>query len=343
MKPPQPYEYHFEDHSILLRWGERPVLQPLVRALPLSITPNHVTIAGHLCGALGFILTASARSVTPAVLVTVGLAVLLYTLADCIDGLFARHTRRTSPLGELLDHWLDAVTVPLVVLTLGLTLPVAGWLVFAGTVVTAFVHYATFVHGYRVGWVHLGPIGIIEGTCVGAAACVVTAVFGPELLGKVVLFGYSAAELLMIGLVLGGASALLSMRGLRHWLRDFGRTTAMLLAVTIWFTFGQLPTAVAAFLALMISAGSEGRVIRARLLRVPLQAADPILGLLVLAGAVLSLVMKPPAREQAVLALLASGYAFVRGSIAFAKSTGQLRQAAAVAARESIAACGAPR
>lgn len=325
MTTPAPYEYRFEDHSVLLRLAERPVLVPLVRALPRRLTPNQITVAGHLAAAAGFAVVAVVRPITPAALAALAAAVLFYTLADCIDGLFARHSGQTSRLGELLDHWLDAVTVPLVVLSLALALPAARPLVFAAACVTAFLHVATFVHGYRVGFVHLGAVGIIEGTCIGAAACLVTAGAGPGLLGTAVVAGQSPANLLILALLAGGVSGLVGMRGLLHWLRDFGTLAVLLTTLALWYARGALAAPLAGVVAIAITSLFEGRAIRARLLRVPFKSTDAVLVLLVAGSAGLTAFLGLGARPQALLALAICAYGFGRGAIAFAGAVRLLR------------------
>ena len=52
-------------------------------------------------------------------LIGAGIGMFISMVGDCIDGLHARRTNQTSKLGELMDHWLDAIIVPLV--TVGIT------------------------------------------------------------------------------------------------------------------------------------------------------------------------------------------------------------------------------
>ena len=47
-------------------------------------------------------------------LLAAGAMMFASMVLDCWDGMQARRTGRTSKLGELLDHWLDAIHVPLV-------------------------------------------------------------------------------------------------------------------------------------------------------------------------------------------------------------------------------------
>jgi len=324
MKDNAHYEYRFTDHSILLRMLARPVFAPLVRAVPRGITPNQITITGQLAALAAFAVAVLARPPGAASLILLAALATFYTLADCIDGLFARHTQQTSRLGELLDHWLDALSVPLIVLAFGLVLPADPRLVFAAALVTSFLHFATFLHGFRLGFVHLGAIGIIEGTCVGALVCVFAAVAGTELLARPVFAGLSPASLLIAALVAGGSTALWSMRGLARHGRDFLFIGTLFAAVAAWFAFGHLSPALAGALIIALGSRLEGQVIRARLLHEPLTLQDPLLLILVLGGATAALGLPLDARAQALLAAVALVYAFWREARAFAQTVAAL-------------------
>src|SRR6478609_6185562 len=324
MKDEAHYEYRFTDHSILLRVLERPVFAPLVRAVPRGITPNQITITGQLAALAAFAVAVLARPPGAASLILLAALATFYTLADCIDGLFARHTQQTSRLGELLDHWLDALSVPLIVLAFGLVLPADPRLVFAATLVTSFLHFATFLHGFRLGFVHLGAIGMMEGTCVGALVCGYAAFAGTELLARPVFAGFSSASLLLGALVAGSCTALWSMRGLARHLRDFAFIAVLFAAVAVWFAFGHLSPALAGVLVIALGSRLEGQVIRARLLHEPLALRDPLLLVLVLGGATAALALPLDARAQALLAAVALVYAFWREARAFAQTVAAL-------------------
>ncbi len=75
-------------------------------------TPNQVSLASGFCSLVGIVLIATVRpSVTLALAVT-ALLVLGYGL-DSADGQLARLRGGGSPLGEWLDHMIDAVKIVL--------------------------------------------------------------------------------------------------------------------------------------------------------------------------------------------------------------------------------------
>jgi phosphatidylglycerophosphate synthase len=325
------YEYKFQDNSILQRLLEPVLFVPLVRKLPRGITPNQITITGQLAIAAAFAVVLTVRPMTAAAYVFVATAIVFYTLADCVDGLFARHTQQTSRLGELLDHWLDALSIPLVVLCLGLALQAAPWCTFTGVLAISFLHFAIFLHGYRFGHVILGAVGMIESACIGAVVCLIAVLFGPEPLTRLLVAGLSVSSILLLSVVAGACSSLFSMRGLLRHLADFANLAALLAALALWFSFGRVPLALAGFCVIAVGSYLEGHVIRSRLLRTPLMRTDALLLLLVLGGAAASLALDLDAGAQTLLLGFACGYALLRGGIAFTQTITALRASAPAA------------
>jgi phosphatidylglycerophosphate synthase len=342
MKRDAHYEYRFEDHSLVLKVVEARMLVPLVRTLPRGLTPNQITVAGQIAAFAGFGIAVTVRPMTAIPFVLFAAAVLFSVFADAIDGLFARHSKQTSRLGEFLDHWLDALSVPLMVFAFALVLQAPPQLALLSAITTGLLHYTTLLHGFRIGYVHLGAIGMLEGTIVGAGACLAAAVFGVGLFTEPMVAGLSVGMVLLTGLVTGGCLAFLPMRGVFAWPRDFAVIVLVLATVWVWFIWGRLPLALAGLLAVGATAAVEGRVLRSRLLRVPLKLNDPVFMVLVCAGAVLAFALDLSAARQALIAELAAGYILGRNAIDFVRTVRALRaplpSATSSAATASLAA-----
>lgn len=336
------YDYRFEDRSLLLRWTERPLLIPLVRALPAWLTPNQLTVAGHLCAATAVTLAFALQPLPAAGLVAMAAGILAYVLADAIDGLYARHSGKTSRLGEMLDHWLDAFTVPLVVLSFAVVLQAPPLLALLSVLACGLLHYTTLLHGFRVGFVLLGEIGVIEGFCVGALACLAAAAFGTEMFTRPLLGGVALGPMLLIGFVAGACLAFGPMRGAFRHASDFAGVGLTLAAVAVWFALGRLPLALAGALGVLTSAHGEGGVLRARLLRLPFRPNDPLLLALTLAGLAASLALDLSRGAQTALAAAAVAYGAARAVITFARTAAALRCPVA-AAPASVPAVAATR
>ena len=123
------------DLSVLTPWFDRHVVIPLFKFVPWWLPANIITIMSNFCIMIALIAT---------VLVTTGhikfwplvpLLILAYATGDCLDGKQARKTRTCSKLGEFLDHFLDIFVngflMSMLVLTYGITDPVAVALLLA--------------------------------------------------------------------------------------------------------------------------------------------------------------------------------------------------------------------
>ena len=75
-------------------------------------TPNQVSLASGFCSLIGIVLVACVRPSLGLALVVTALLVLGYGL-DSADGQLARLRGGGSPLGEWLDHMIDAVKIVL--------------------------------------------------------------------------------------------------------------------------------------------------------------------------------------------------------------------------------------
>lgn len=274
MSDDEHYEYRCEDHSILLRVLKEPVFMPLVRAVPAAITPNQVTVAGHVAVWLSFAFVLTTPSATAALCVALAAAYAFYVISDCIDGMLARHSGRMSRLGELLDHGLDSLSIPLVVLGFGLVTHQPDWVLLTATGMVGFMNFATLMHGYRIGYVHLGAIGIIEGILCAAALCGFAALFGLEPLTRPLAAGLSLSGWLLLALPAGGLTALVSMRGLARRLDDFTPLLVSFGLILAWYFSGRLNVIWAGLLLLSASGHQACTITRARLLRRPLALWD---------------------------------------------------------------------
>ena len=314
------YEYRWEDHSLLTRYLREPVFVPLVHALPRRITPNQVTVFGHIIVWLTVALVLALDEPGAWLIAAMGLSFLAYALADCIDGMFARHTQRTSRLGELLDHGFDAVSLPLVSLGIGIAMRLPPWLILASTGAVAFMTFATFVHGYRVGYVVLGAIGSLEGIAVAGVVCLIALALGVDRLAMPVALGLSTAGWLAIAIVGGSFLALASMKGLVRHLDDFVSLALLCGATIAWYRFGRISVASTGMLLVAVCSYQVCVLTCSRLVRAPLQLWDIGLLALVIGGAAVSLVLQPSVFMQTMLAALGPMYVLLRGGLTFSRA-----------------------
>ncbi|KAH8738864.1 ethanolamine phosphotransferase [Cryptosporidium ryanae] len=92
-----------------------PFWESFEKVIPVSISPNLLTIFGFLCSLLAQIIVTiycpmMNSSIPVNVSVCIGFLLFLYQTFDAVDGKRARRLNISSPLGQLLDHGLDSFT-----------------------------------------------------------------------------------------------------------------------------------------------------------------------------------------------------------------------------------------
>lgn len=108
------------------------ICRPFVPLIPKWVTPNAITYTNH---AVNWILLLSMvaldhiSEMRPRVYIIITGAVLNFIcmMLDCLDGMHARNTKQTSKLGEVLDHYFDAVHTPFVTGAVMLALRLPKW------------------------------------------------------------------------------------------------------------------------------------------------------------------------------------------------------------------------
>ena len=125
------------------------ICRPLLQRLPESIHPNSISLTNHAVSWLVALLAiASVRLLPPwstLVLLLAGVGTLASMVLDNLDGMQARRTNRCSKLGEVLDHWLDAIHVPLTTAGIVIALQLDPWAVVVVHVTNAMIYNAQVV------------------------------------------------------------------------------------------------------------------------------------------------------------------------------------------------------
>jgi phosphatidylglycerophosphate synthase len=151
------YKYEYIDNSKLTPIMEKFVLRHILNILPNSISPNTITLISHAFAWIYLILIIisyfyredfGARALY---FFLAGLFVFLYTLSDALDGIFARKTGKCSKLGEILDHWLDAMHVPILGLGFYIAINAEWWGFAAIAIANIMVYFPQLLLYYRTG------------------------------------------------------------------------------------------------------------------------------------------------------------------------------------------------
>jgi phosphatidylglycerophosphate synthase len=163
-KAKEPYTYRSVERSVVCNALMDHLWRPALRWVPESVLPNTLTLVGHLCALLSFVIVI-AVCFFPAdgALVFVSLLLFVYLSLDNMDGAQARRTRRSSPIGELLDHWGDGINLGTSVLGFALLSGFPATLMFACLVLSALTFFATMWEQRHTGCLHLGLVGATEG------------------------------------------------------------------------------------------------------------------------------------------------------------------------------------
>jgi|GEM_PF-2010401 len=162
----------------LMEW----VLKPLAKRLPHAVTPNQISLVNICFALLAFVLAAVAPGMEPNgalwARIGAGVSVWLFMVGDCLDGMHARRTGRSSTFGEFLDHWLDALGVPIVAAALIMTLELDPFSTFIGVLGAALVYNAQLIIKHDTGkFIHPPTSGVDAQFMLGVAFIGVGIVF----------------------------------------------------------------------------------------------------------------------------------------------------------------------
>ena len=138
--------FYVESHATsgVEQWILKYCCEPISKRIPASITPNTISLFDFVVVWMTFVAAAAAPYLSPTngmiARFLAALGTFVYLVGDSLDGLHARRTGQTSKLGEVIDHGLDSMGVPLSAAAMALTLQLDPWLV-ALSVVTTTMHY----------------------------------------------------------------------------------------------------------------------------------------------------------------------------------------------------------
>ncbi len=157
------YKYHLVERSLTQHWLSRSIWIPLAQKLPAGLKPNTISVSGALCMLASLLFLPLILQGNRWGFLGAALCTLLYFVADNVDGPHARNTGQTSPLGEFLDHWLDAVSGTVLTLVSAICLGLTGEMLLLVAAAVALAYYATLWEQHESGVFHGGRIGSNEG------------------------------------------------------------------------------------------------------------------------------------------------------------------------------------
>ncbi|KAE8363598.1 Choline/ethanolaminephosphotransferase [Aspergillus caelatus] len=116
------YRYAGVDHSLISRYVLKPFYNNVViKCFPMSMAPNAITLTGFFFVVINFLTilwyNPTLDQDCPSwVYASCAVGLFLYQTFDGVDGIQARRTKQSGPLGELFDHSVDACNTALGVL-----------------------------------------------------------------------------------------------------------------------------------------------------------------------------------------------------------------------------------
>lgn len=136
--------------------------EPILPHIPASVHPNTISLVTH---AVVWVtaLSAMASPLLPPLyralaLIAAGIGMFLSMLGDCLDGLHARRTNQCSKLGEMMDHWLDALVVPLAMVGITSALEMPSWAMVVVNITGTMIYQAQLVLYHHTGkFIHPEP------------------------------------------------------------------------------------------------------------------------------------------------------------------------------------------
>src|SRR5215211_6120546 len=153
---------HRRVNDILLGSFERSTLQWLAARMPVWITPDVCTIIGVM-SALGIAISYVLSIYNRNFLWVASIGFVIHWFGDSLDGTLARYRNIERPIfGFFVDHTIDAVSVTLIVLGLGMTpyvsFNIACLTLIAYLLLCVLVFVRTSVVGeFKISYFRLGP------------------------------------------------------------------------------------------------------------------------------------------------------------------------------------------
>lgn len=167
MKNNKPYQYNCVDKSVLLPYFKKHWVEYFYKLVPGWLTANWITLISSLAMWLMLALSFHPGWLSSAALgFSCTFLIHFYVVGDHLDGMQAKNTRTSSPLGEFLDHYFDVYNSAIsIVACFGLlgvyeSFPATYFLLLWGSYI-AFG--ATMMEEKERGELYFGPVGSLEG------------------------------------------------------------------------------------------------------------------------------------------------------------------------------------
>jgi ethanolaminephosphotransferase len=188
------YKYSSIDNSPISKYVLKPFWQKFLLLFPMWLAPNMITLLG-LFFVVGNVLQllyydpGLEHGVPSWVYFGWAISLFLYQAFDAVDGMQARRTGQSSPLGEMFDHGCDAINTTLEVLLTASTINMhQSWWAIASQIATTCNFYLTTWEEYHTGTLYLSTFsGPVEGILLVVILHTITGLYGPTFWDQLVV------------------------------------------------------------------------------------------------------------------------------------------------------------
>jgi phosphatidylglycerophosphate synthase len=158
------YTYNCVDDSILLPHFKKYYVSLYFRLVPRGLTANLITLlsTGFIFFLL-YIVHLPQQLSSGAMAGIIAFCLHNYLVGDHLDGMQAKETQTSSPLGEFLDHYLDVYNGAIVFFVLAIFLrPIPDDIFYVLLVLNCIAFAATMMEELERGELYFGKIGTLE-------------------------------------------------------------------------------------------------------------------------------------------------------------------------------------
>lgn len=157
------YVYRVRDYSVLMPGFKKVFLIPLSAWVPRSVPPNIITIFSNSCIYATLLVSASLEPWPLLRFACLALLIFIYLTGDHMDGLQAKRTGTSSPLGEFIDHYMDAYNNVIYLLVMYSAFGITNPYLISFTLFASYTaHASIFYEQFRTGWLVFEKIGPFE-------------------------------------------------------------------------------------------------------------------------------------------------------------------------------------
>ncbi len=159
------YSYNCTDKSIFLPYFKQYYVRLYFKLIPHAVTANYITLisTGFICAIL--VIALCSETVNTGIIPLIfALCVHNYVVGDHLDGMQAKNTNTSSPLGEYLDHYLDVFNGAIIIYALTVFFaPIPDSIFYCFLVLNSLSFAITMVEELECNQLIFGLIGTLEG------------------------------------------------------------------------------------------------------------------------------------------------------------------------------------